>query len=173
MAKRQFELTENEIRGLRQREQQTRDVRELKRLQAVRLYGTGMAVGEILSIVDTSESSLRQWAQHFRETGLQALRSKWQGHNAKKLSGIQRTDLRTRLHQGGPQSWQISEGQFWTVSDLEIAVQHWYGVTYHSQRSYVGLMHECGLSYQRTEKVYRSRASDADIADFEVELEKK
>jgi transposase len=172
MAKRQFQLTDEEIKVFRQRERQTRDVHELKRLQAVRLYGTGMAINDILAIVDTSESSIRQWAQHLRETGFEALRSKWQGNNAKKLNDVQRSDLRDRLHQGGPCAWQISQGQFWTVSDLEVAVQQWYGVSYQSQRSYVGLMHECGFSYQRTEKVYRSRANERDIADFEADLEK-
>lgn len=173
MAKRRFELSEDEIRAFRWQEQQTRDVYELKRLQAVRLYGSGLSITDILKIVDTSESSIRQWAQHYRETGLEALRSKWQGNNAKKLSDVQRGDLRERLHQGGPVTWQISTGQFWTVSDLEMAVDQWYGVQYHSQRSYVRLMHDCGFSYQRTEKVYRSRSPEWDIADFEVELEKK
>jgi transposase len=173
MAKRQIELTEDEIRSFRQREQQTRDVHKLKRLQAVRLYGTGRSIADILTIVDTSESSIRQWAQHYRETGFEALRSKWQGNNAKKLNDEQRADLRARLHQGSPHSWQISTGQFWTASDLAVAVRQWYGVTYRSQGSYVSLMHECGFSYQRAEKVYRSRASDRDIADFEAELEKK
>jgi hypothetical protein len=37
MAKRQFQLTEDEITAFRQAEAQTRDVREVKRLQAVRL----------------------------------------------------------------------------------------------------------------------------------------
>jgi putative transposase len=173
MAKRQFNLSEDEIRTFRQHERQTRDTNELRRLQAVRLYGTGMAVATILTIVDTSESSIRQWAQHFRETGFEALRSKWQGNNAKKLNDNQRANLRERLHQGHPEDWQIGVGQFWTVSDLAVAVQHWYGVTYQSQRSYVSLMHECGFSYQHAEKVYRSRASEREIADFEAELEKK
>jgi hypothetical protein len=39
MAKRQFQLTEQELARIGQAEQQTRDVYELKRLQAVRLYG--------------------------------------------------------------------------------------------------------------------------------------
>ena len=173
MAKRRFELSEDEIRAFRRQEQHTRDVHELKRLQAVRLYGSGMSIADILKIVDTSESSIRQWAQHYRETGFEALRSKWQGNNAKKLSDDQRGDLRERLHQGGPARWQLSTGQFWTVSDLEVAVEQWYGVRYHSQRSYVTLMHDCGFSYQRAEKVYRSRSHDRDIAEFEVELEKK
>lgn len=173
MAKRRFELSEDERRAFWRQEQHTRDVHELKRLQAVRLYGSGMSIADILKIVDTSESSIRQWAQHYRETGFEALRSKWQGNNAKKLSDDQRGDLRERLHQGGPVRWQLSTGQFWTVSDLEVAVEQWYGVRYHSPRSYVTLMHACGFSYQRTEKVYRSRSHERDIAEFEVELEKK
>jgi len=159
MAKRLFELSEDEMRAFRRQEQHTRAVHELKRLQAVRLYGSGMSIADILKIVDTSEFA--------------ALRSKWQGNNAKKLSDGQRGDLRERLHQGGPATWQFSAGQFWTVSDLERAVEQWYGVHYHSRRSYVSLMHECGFSYQRAEKVYRSRSHEWDIADFEAELEKK
>ena len=67
MAKRQFNLSEDEIRTFRQRERQTRDTNELRRLQAVRLYGTGMAVTTILMekaikhhtklVADTFESS--------------------------------------------------------------------------------------------------------------------
>ena len=51
MAKRQFELTEPEIGALRQAEQQTRDVHELRRLQAVRLYGRGISTREIANVV--------------------------------------------------------------------------------------------------------------------------
>ena len=174
MAKRHFELSEAEIGRFSQREQQSRDRHELKRLQAVRLYGSGMAIATILNIVvGTSESSIRQWAQHYREEGIAGLRSKWQGNNAKKLSDAQRSELRERLQQNAPEQWGISAGHFWTISDLEVAVQQWYGVSYRSPRSHVALLHACGFSYQRTEKVYRSRANEREIADFEAELEKK
>jgi transposase len=174
MAKRHFELSEAEIGQFRQREQQSRDRHEIKRLQAVRLYGSGMAIAAILnSVTGTSESSIRQWAQHYGEEGIAGVRSKWQGNNAKKLSDTQRTDLQERLQQNVPEDWGISTGHFWTVSDVEVAVQQWYGVSYRSPRSYVSLLHECGFSYQRAEKVYRSRASEREIVDFEAELEKK
>ena len=173
MAKRHFQLSEEEIGRFRQREQASRDRHEIKRLQAVRLYGSGMSITGILTILDTSESSIRQWVQHYQEKGLQGLRSKWQGNNAKKLSDVQRTELRKRLQQHPPEQWGISTGRFWTVSDLEVAVQQWYGVSYRSPHSYVTLLHECGFSYQQPEKVYRSRASEREIADFEAELEKK
>ncbi|KHE92998.1 MAG: hypothetical protein SCABRO_01246 [Candidatus Scalindua brodae] len=173
MRKRKFELTTPEIRELRTREQQTRDVHELKRLQAVRLYGTGQAVPTIQEIVGVSEASIRQWAQRYCAAGLSALRSKWQGKNAQKLNDEQRTDLRERLNQGGPAYWQIRDAPYWTVAALQVAIQQWYQVTYQSLRSYVRLFHESGLSYQRPEKVYRSRPAERDISEFEATLEKK
>jgi hypothetical protein len=41
MAKRTFHLNEEEKNAFRQREAASRDTSELKRLQAVRLYGSG------------------------------------------------------------------------------------------------------------------------------------
>ena len=59
------------------------------------------------------------------------------------------------------------------MSDLQIVVNAWYEVVYRTADSYRTLLHECGLSYQRTEKVYRSRPDAQTVADFEAELEKK
>jgi transposase len=67
----------------------------------------------------------------------------------------------------------VSQGAFWTVSDLRIAVERWYGVEYHSLTSYITLLHECRLSQQKPAGHYRSRTSEQVIADFEAELEKK
>ena len=70
----------------------------------------------------------------------------------------------------GPES-VLPAGQYWTVTDLQTVVRRWYGVQYRSQASYRTLFAHCGLSYQRSEKVYRSR-SEAAVAAFEEELEK-
>jgi putative transposase len=173
MAKRQFQLSESEIQHFRQAEQQTRDVHELKRLQAVQLYGSGVRLSEILKVVTCGESSVRQWAQHYRQNGMEALRSHWQGANANKLTPEQRADLRERLQTYRPVDVHLSQGQFWTVSDLRVAVQHWYGVTYQSEDSYLHLLRRCGFSYQRAERVYRSRPNVQTVNDFEAALEKK
>ena len=82
-------------------------------------------------------------------------------------------EVRQRLHDYRPVDLRISQGQFWTVSDLRAAVQQGYGVTYHSEDSYLHLLHACGLSYQRAERVYRSRPNAQRVNDFEAELEKK
>jgi transposase len=68
---------------------------------------------------------------------------------------------------------RVSRGSFWTISDLRIGLQSWYGVTWRSDNSYRTLLAQAGLSLQRTENTYRSRPDDLTIADFEARLEKK
>lgn len=178
MAKRQFQLTDQEANEIRRVEMQSTDVRERQRLQAVRLYGTQMATADIENALNCTQRSIQRWVRRYTEKGLIGLKSGWDGQNAAKLSRQQRSDLKHRLHQYTPEQViapdvRVSQGQFWTVSDLRIVVARWYDVTYKSTDSYQSLLHECGFSYQRTEKVYRSRANPQEIADFEAELEKK
>jgi transposase len=178
MTKRHFELNDQEIEQFRQAEQQTRDVHELKRLQSVRLYGTGMSIEQIKDIHHCGESSIREWVQKYQQTGWSGLRSNWSTQNASKLTDEQRADLRTRLHEYRPDQLlpadvRLSEGRFWVVSDLMMVVEHWYGVTYHDASSFRNLFKRGGFSYHRAEQGYKSRPSEAEVADFEAELEKK
>ena len=178
MGKRQFQLSEQELEQFEQAEAKTRDAHELKRLQAVRLYGSGLERQVIETLVGCDERSIRKWAQKYQQTGLEGLKSHWQGANALKLNREQRADLKQRVEQYRPDQViapdnRISQGQFWTVSDLQIVVKAWYAVEYRTMASYRTLLHECGLSYQRTAKIYRSRPDQQTVADFEAELEKK
>jgi transposase len=177
MAKRKFQLTEDEIEAFGQAEAQTRDVRELKRLQAVRLYGIGESVATIQKLVGCGPVSPAQWATEYRRGGLSALKSRWAVGNAQQLSDEQRQDLFEKLEQYSPEQViapdvRVEGGTFWTVSDLEIVVEQWYGVRYRSPTSYRSLLHASGLSYQKVEKVYRSQPGAVALADFEADLEK-
>jgi transposase len=165
MAKRKFKLTETELEAFQQAEQQTRDVYELKRLQAVRLYGRGESVEIIQKLVGCGPVSPCQWAIAYGRGGLAALRSQWQ-------------ELFKKLEQYTPEQVvapdvRVERGAFWTVSDLQIVVQQWYGVTYRSETSYRTLLQTGGLSYQKVEKVYRSQPGAVQLADFEMTVEKK
>lgn len=173
MAKRNLQLTEAEIAQFRQAEAQSADVRELKRLQAMRLYGSGVGLATIMELVGAGESTIRQWAMAYRAQGIGGLRSKWQGKNANKLTDQERQQIQERLHQYRPVELRLSEGLYWTVSDLRMAVEQWFGVVYQDETSYQTLLHQSGFSYQRTAKVYRSQPSAGQIAQFEAELEKK
>jgi transposase len=152
-------------------------VRELKRLQTVRLYGMGESVSVIQKLVGCGGGSPAQWAIEYRRSGLKGLQSRWAVGNANKLTEHQRQDLFAKLEQYSPEQViapdvRVERGAFWTVSDLEIVVESWYGVTYRSPQSYRNLLQACGLSYQKVEKVYRSQPGAVQLAEFEAALEK-
>ena len=178
MAKRQFTLTEAEQNALRRAEGQASDARTVKRLQAVRLYGSGDAVSEIMAVTGCSWRALMDWCAAYRREGPSGLNSKWQGENALKLSREQRADLRDKLGQYKPSQVleaevRISQGEFWTVSDVALVIERWYGVKYQCRESYARLLHECHFSQQQTQRVYRSQPEPLVVAEFEAQLEKK
>jgi len=138
----------------------------------------GVPSRDIMAMVQCSERRIREWAYKYQRDGLEGLKSHWQGENALKLSREQRRDLKQRMQQAQPEqvisaTVRISQGQFWTVSDLQIVVEQWYGVTYATRDSYQRLLAECGFSYQHTQKIYRSQPDAQTVADFEAKLEKK
>ena len=180
MANRQFQLTEEEVNEVKQYEQQSKRPDELKRLQAIRLYGTGYDLPTILDVVGCGESSVRIWAMQYTQMGIEGVLSHYDksAQNARKLSLEQENDLCDKLRQYRPID-VLSEaachgtGDFWTVEDLKQVVTQWYGVTYGHASSYRRLLHRCGFSYQKVEQIYKSRPSAVDVAEFEAELEKK
>jgi transposase len=178
MNNRKFNLNEAEQQALQQRESATGDVRELKRLQAVRLYGSGEAMSAVVKVVGSSSRTIQRWVQAYQEQGIGGVKPRWQGANAKKLSDAQRMEVVQRIQQYPPDQLlsaelRVREGQFWTVSDVQVAVKAWYGVAYRAHDSYRALLYEAQFSYQRAQGVYRSKPGQAEVAAFEEVLEKK
>ena len=176
MAKRKFNLTEAERKELLQAYRTCKNAATRTRYQAVRLYGEGYPVEEIMQITGCSRTSLMEWCRAYREDHAQGLVDKRTGGNHAKLSKLQIEELQQMLYQYtlrerlGPKASTI-DGQFWSVEDLALIVREQYGVEYQSRTSYSQLLHLCGFSYQKTEKVFKSR-SEAKVADFEEQLEK-
>lgn len=116
------------------------------------------------------------WWRSYREQGIDGLVDKRNGGNHALLSAEQRAELRQLLHTYTPAQLlgsrsAVADGQFWSVPDLATVVEQRYQVSYSSLTSYRSLFKECGFSYQRSQKVYRSR-SEAKVAEFEEQLEK-
>jgi len=176
MAKRKFNLTEPEIRQLQAAFSQEKDGPTRTRYQAIRLYGTGTPVVDIQGLTGCARSSLMEWAQKYREKGLTGLQDHRGGPQATKLTEAQTRELWEKLLQYtpyqvlGPQAHTLS-GLHWTVPDLYTVVQQWYDVAYQSRTSYLTLFAACGFSYQRTEKVFKSRR-EAQVLEFEADTEK-
>jgi len=176
MAKRKFGLTETERKDLLQAYRRCKDAATRTRYQGVRLYGEGYAVHEIEQITGCSRTSLMEWCRAYQADHSQGLVDKRAGGNRAKLSKLQIEELQQRLHQYTPKEHlgpraSTTDGQFWSVEDLVLVVREQYGVEYQSRTSYTQLLHLCGFSYQKTEKVFKSR-SEIKVTDFEEQLEK-
>ncbi len=176
MALRTFSLTEAQAAELRQGYERTKDGPTRTHYQAVRLYGAGYSVAQIQEITGCSRTSLMDWCRLFRSHGLAGLRDGRVGGNRAKLTPHQRETVHAHLHHSTPRQvfgpdTATAHGAFWTVPDLQRAVQDWFGVTWQSPRSYLTLLADCGFSYQRTQKVFKSRDERAVLA-FEEQLEK-
>ena len=144
------------------------------RYLAVRLYGAGYPVKEVMNITGCSRSSLMNWCRFYSAEGVNGLSDKRVGGNRARLTPAQLDEVRTRLHTYGPGQLfgrDATNAQFWTVSDFARGLQRWYGVVYQSLSSYTRLLAQCGFSYQQPKKVYKSR-SDAKVVEFEAQLEK-
>jgi transposase len=176
MAKRHFQLTAEQVQELTNAYHQCKDGPTRSRYQAVRLYSSGYLVGEILTIVGCGRTSLMDWCRLYRSQGTAGLVDKRVGGNHAHLRSAQMADLRQRLCTYSPRqvlgaTTATADGQFWTVVDLQAAVELWYGVTYQSHSSYLHLLTVCGFSYQRPARVFKSRR-EAEVMDFQEALEK-
>ena len=176
MPARIFHLTDADAAALKAAELQSNNGLFRTRCQAVRLYSLGYAVPDIQTITGCSRTRLLEWCALYRQTGIAALRDHRVGGNRAMLTAEQRTDLRQRLHATTPRrafgpDAAAPDGATWTVSDLRRAIQQWYGVTYASMTSYRTLFAQCGFSYQRPTKVFRSRNARA-VLDWEAQIEK-
>ena len=176
MAKRKFKLTEVERKELLKAYQGSKDAATRTRYQAVRLYGEGYEEKEIERITGCSRTSLMEWCRAYRADRSQGLVDHRAGGNSAKLNKWQIEELQAKLHQYTPKEVfgakaSTANGQFWTVADLIHVVRDQYGVEYKSRTSYTSLLSLSGFSYQKTEKIFKSR-SQTQVADFEEQLEK-
>jgi transposase len=133
MQRRKFSLNDKEVAAFRQREAETRHVYELKDLQAVRLYGSGVEMTDIVETVGQAERSIWRWVRAYQRESLAGLQAGWDGQNANKLSATQRAEIKHKVETYRPdqilaRDRRVSQGEFWTVSDIQWAVKTWSGL---------------------------------------------
>jgi transposase len=117
-----------------------------------------------------------EWCRAYRGDHAQGLVDKRAGGNRAKLSQRQIEELQQLLHQYTPKerlgaNASSVDGQSWSVEDVAQVVRERYGLEYQSRTSSIHLLRLCGFSYQKTEKVFKSR-SEMKVAEFEEQLEK-
>jgi len=175
MKRRTFTLNESEAQALQVAYLNCQDGPTRTRYQAVRLYGIGYRVDEVMQICGCSRRSLLDWCQRYRCEGIAGLIDHRLGGNHRHLLALEIEDLSQLLQRHTPSqllgSAVTGDGTHWCVGDVMQVVFKKFGVRYKSQTSYRTLLERCDFSYQRATKQYKSR-SEAKVMDFEEQLEK-
>ncbi len=176
MRKPAFKLSQAQSNELQGAYQQGDDARTQIRYQAVRLYGSGYPLAEVMQITGCSRTSLLEWCRAYRHYGVAGLVDQRNGGNSAKLSASELERLANQLHQYKPnQLFAAGEytgnGEFWQVADVAQLLQRQYGVSYKSPNSYRTVLKRCGLSCQRPAQQYQSR-SETKVMAFDEALEK-
>jgi transposase len=136
-----FKLNDNEASALQVAYLNSQDGATRTRYQAVRLYGIGFAVEEIVLICSCSLRSLLEWCQRYRDEGLSGLIDHRAGGNRARLLALEVEELSQLLHCYTPgqllgPDQSSGDGQHWTLADLQKLVEQRYAVRYQSQTSY-------------------------------------
>lgn len=165
MAKRKFELNEQERNELLHAHELAVSTRTRQRLRAVRLYGEGRSVTDIMEMTGCSERSLLRWCDAYEQAGIRGLVSGWKGGNNAKLTEAQRIELINRLRQFRPDQVlspgeRLNHAASWTVSDLRIALKRWYGVSWRSDNSYRTLLSEAKVYWPVGKTTSRSELEE-------------
>ena len=176
MSRKRRRLTEEQKSSLLVAQSEAPDGASAIRYQAVRLYGSGYEVEDVIEICGCSQPSLLRWNRHYFEGGVAALVDGRVGGNRAYLSSEQIEELRSKLHQYEPRQLFAAdeyegEARFWTVLTLALLVERDYGVRYKRSGSYRDLFLRCQFSYQRPGQHYLSR-NEEQVLDFEEALDK-
>ena len=138
MKQRKFKLSPEAVVEFEKREHETREALELRRLQAVGLYGSGADMAVVQQISRASRRTIQRWVDRDEATGLDGLKAGWKGGNHRGLSAAQRTALKNQLqnqrpNQGLATGEEAREDRCWTVADIRELVEKHYGVHYRSR----------------------------------------
>ena len=133
MKHRRFRLNADEIRAIEAQEREPREALELRRLQGVGMYGSGLEMQLVQPVTGAARRTVGDWVKAYQAQGLAGLKPGWKGGNNRKLSNSEREELYGRLQQmptaqGLTTDESDRQGKFWSVDAVEQVVEQWYGV---------------------------------------------
>src|SRR6266851_8439 len=128
MAKRRFEVREEQAKELQRAYRKSSDGIERTRYHAVRLYGQQYAVQEICQITGCNRTSLMEWCRKYRRQGVAGLHDHRGGPVRAKLSQPQVQEVADKLRVYRPrdvlgQDTHTASGEHWTIPDLAQALE--------------------------------------------------
>lgn len=155
-------LLEKAFKGAKKR-------REIFRLQALLLLTQGYRREEVAGMVRVSLCALGNWVSKFKKHGVDGLCDKNQPGNHRKLTVLQKQELKTLITNQTPDQLNL-EDKFWTPKLVSQLIRSKYQISYLQEASR-RLLHQFGLSFHKPKKV-NQRQSEHMKVRFEETLKK-
>jgi transposase len=164
------QLPREQLRILERAFRKARNPTEQLRFQAILLGAKGFKRSEICVIVGKSQRCVGDWITRFNKEGLDGLRQKHQPGNHHLLTRNQKAHIKHLITNKMPDELSLS-GRFWTIPDLEQLVWQKFHLRYKDQDSYRRLLHWCGFSFHKPNKVNKKQSAHLKKR-FEEQLKK-
>lgn len=143
--------------------------REIFRLQALLLLTQGYKRQEVSKMARVSLCALGNWVSKFKKHGVDGLCDKDQPGNHRKLTVLQKQELKTLITTKAPDQLNL-EGKFWTPKLVSQLIRDKYQVSYLTEASR-RLLHQFGLSFHKPKKVNQKQSEHMRVR-FEETLKK-
>ncbi len=138
--------------------QTTSDARELKRAMVVQMRQQGYCYAQIESLLQVSESFIVKWQRLYQTQGVEGLSLGYWGTQGYLNAADKQAVIEWLRQQKNCQLEAL-------VTYIELT----YGVVYKSQQSYYDLLHQAGLSWQKTQ-AQRPQKDGAQVAQKNMRL---
>lgn len=146
------QLPREQLRALEIAFRKARNPTEQLRYQAIRLAAKGFSRKQICEITGKSPRCIGGWIAAHNRQGLEGLKNKKQPGNHHLLTRTQKATIKQLITTNTPEELSLI-GKFWTIPFLETLVYQQFHVRYKDQDSYRRLLHWCGFSYHKPDKV--------------------
>jgi transposase len=144
--------------------------REKVRYQALWLLTQGYTRAQVCKVQDLGSRTLAEWVLRYNKYGLESLRMKPQPGNYRQLTNEQKQQIKNLITHSSPEQLGLV-GKFWNRVTLRQLVTSRFQVTYRSWESYRKLLHWCGFSFHKPNKVNQRRNPHL-VRRFEDNLKK-
>ena len=131
---------------------------ETRRRLAGQLLLEGRKIGEVMEIVEASESSVKRWKRALKEGGMEALKAKPHPGPKPRLNAAQKRKL-LKLLVAGPRKAGY-HNELWTCSRVAAVIAKKFQVSYHPCHVWK-ILRNLGWTSQKPEQQARESDDDA------------
>lgn len=165
-------LTSEQFAEVKQFSEKTKDVKELKRAQAILLLNANNEHSFITGFTGYSRSQIFSLRKLYQEKGIVALTTKRKGEPKRLLTKKQLEEIKGILTETGSPLRLGYQTPFWTTGMLAHYIKNTYQVVYKSKTSYYLIFRKSSFSFHKPGQVSSKRDEQA-VAVWREETKEK